>query len=73
MKSPCVKLYRKKGLVHLTKGIQQGGCASPILYIAYADAFARRIKELNGEEGTGVDDQLIMNWADDVNYMFTSM
>ena len=60
-------------MIHLTKGVQQGGCASPILYIAYANKFAKTIKELHQGEGLGPEDFLVMNWADDVNYMFTDI
>ena len=60
-------------MIHLTKGVQQGGCASPILYIAYANKFAKTIKELHQGEGLGPEDFLVMNWADDVNYIHTEI
>ncbi len=73
LKAPNVKIYEEQKIIHLTKGVQQGGCASPILYIAYANKFARIIKETSRRRGLSIDDYLVMNWADDVNYMFTNI
>ena len=73
LKGPNVKIYEKQDTIHLTKGVQQGGCASPILYVAYAKEFAKTIREIQHRKGMGVDDYLVMNWADDVNYMLNSM
>ena len=44
IKAPNVKIYEDRPIIHLAKGVQQGGCASPILYIAYADKFAQRVR-----------------------------
>jgi len=73
LKAPNVKIYEQQPVIHLTKGVQQGGCASPILYVAYANKFAKAIKELSEERGLTKEDYLVMNWADDVNYMFTDI
>ena len=47
LKAPNVKIYEQQPTIHLTKGVQQGGCASPILYVAYANKFAKAVKELS--------------------------
>lgn len=73
LKAPNVRIYEQQKIIHLTKGVQQGGCASPILYIAYANRFAKAIKELAERRGLTKEEYLIMNWADDVNYMFTNI
>ena len=31
------------------------------------------MKDSSSERGLGINDYLVMNWADDVNYMFTSL
>ena len=73
LKAPNVRIYETHKTIHLTKGVQQGGCASPILYVAYANRFAKTIKEISAQRGLTREDYLVMNWADDVNYMFTNI
>ena len=73
LKAPNVRIYETHKTIHLTKGVQQGGCASPILYVAYANRFAKTIKEISAQRGLTREDYLVMNWADDVNYMFNNI
>jgi dGTP triphosphohydrolase len=41
--------------------------------VAYANKFAKVVKEISESRGLSREDYLVMNWADDVNYMFTNI
>ena len=41
--------------------------------MAYANKFAKVVKEISESRGLSREDYLVMNWADDVNYMFTNI